>query len=88
MKVVLQRVLSASVSVDGAEVGRIGRGYLLLVGVAEGDDEAAALRSAAEVAKVRLMPDPQGKMGLNLADRKSTRLNSSHSSVSRMPSSA
>ncbi len=39
MKVVVQRVLSASVSVDGVISGSIGRGYLLLVGLATGDDE-------------------------------------------------
>ena len=40
MKVVLQRVLSASVSVEGKITGKIGPGYLLLVGLATGDDEA------------------------------------------------
>lgn len=68
MKVVLQRVLSASVSVDGVVSGRIGFGYLLLVGIAAGDDEAAVRRLATDVAKVRLMPDSQGKMGVNLRD--------------------
>jgi D-tyrosyl-tRNA(Tyr) deacylase len=68
MKVVLQRVLSASVSVDGVVIGRIGFGYLLLVGLAVGDDEATVRRLATDVAKVRLMPDSQGKMGVNLRD--------------------
>ena len=68
MKVVLQRVLSASVSVDGAVVGTVGRGYLLLVGIASGDDQATVRRLAAEVAKARLMADDQGKMGVNLRD--------------------
>lgn len=68
MKVVLQRVLSASVSVEGATTGKIGPGYLLLVGLAAGDDEATVRRLAADVSKARLMPDDQGKMGVNLRD--------------------
>ena len=68
MKVVLQRVLSASVSVDGITSGSIGFGYLLLVGIAAGDDESIVRRLAADVAKARLMPDSQGKMGVNLRD--------------------
>jgi len=68
MKVVLQRVLSASVSVDGNITGTIGPGYLLLVGLAAGDDEATVRRLAADVSKVRLMSDAQGKMGVNLRD--------------------
>ncbi len=68
MKVVLQRVTAAAVTVDGVVVGRIGRGYLLLVGLAVGDDETTVSRLAAEVAKARLMPDAQGKMGINLRD--------------------
>lgn len=68
MKVVLQRVTAASVTVDGVVVGRIGRGYLLLVGLAVGDDETTVRRLAADVAKARLMPDAQGKMGVNLRD--------------------
>ena len=68
MKVVLQRVLSASVSVGGATSGSIGNGYLLLVGIAAADDESIVRRLAADVAKTRLMPDSQGKMGVNLRD--------------------
>jgi len=68
MKVVLQRVLWASVSVEGSTTGKIGPGYLLLVGLAAGDDEATVRRLAADVSKARLMPDDQGKMGVNLRD--------------------
>jgi D-tyrosyl-tRNA(Tyr) deacylase len=68
MKVVLQRVLSASVSVDGVLSGSIGCGYLLLVGIAVGDEESTVRRLATDVAKARLMPDSQGKMGVNLRD--------------------
>jgi len=68
MKVVVQRVLSASVTVEGIVAGQIGRGYLLLVGIAAGDDEATVRRLAADVSKARLMEDGQGKMGVNLRD--------------------
>jgi D-tyrosyl-tRNA(Tyr) deacylase len=68
MKVVVQRVVSASVSVKGIITGQIGRGYLLLVGIAAGDDEATVRRLAADVSKARLMEDGQGKMGVNLRD--------------------
>jgi len=68
MVVVVQRVLEASVQVDGATVGRIARGYLLLVGIAKTDVEADVLRLAADVAKVRLMEDVDGKMGVSVKD--------------------
>lgn len=68
MKVVLQRVRNAAVSVDGVISGSVGSGYLLLVGIAAGDDEATVRRLAADVAKARLMPDGQGKMGVSLRD--------------------
>lgn len=68
MKVVVQRVLSASVSVEGKIVGQIASGYLLLVGIAEGDDESTVRRLATDVSKARLMTDAQGKMGVNLRD--------------------
>jgi D-tyrosyl-tRNA(Tyr) deacylase len=68
MKVVLQRVLSSSVSVDGNITGSIGPGYLLLVGLAAGDDETTVRRLATDISKARLMSDTQGKMGVNLRD--------------------
>jgi len=68
MKVVLPRVLTATVSVDDVVSGSIGPGYLLLVGIAVGDDESTVRRLAADVAKARLMSDGQGKMGVNLHD--------------------
>jgi len=68
MKIVLQRVLSASVSVEGNIIGTIGPGYLLFVGLAAGDDEATVRKLAVDVSKARLMSDDQGKMGINLRD--------------------
>ena len=68
MKIVLQRVISASVSVEGVVVGSIGRGYLLLVGIAPNDDHSVISRLALDVHKVRLMEDSAGKMGVSLKD--------------------
>ncbi len=65
---VIQRVLTASVSVDGTTTGMIGPGYLLLVGLAAGDDVATVRRLATDVSNARLMPDALGKMGINLRD--------------------
>lgn len=66
MITVLQRVRSASVTVDGRRVAEIGHGYLLLVGVGDQDSDDSAVRLAREVAKVRLMEDAEGKLGLSL----------------------
>jgi D-tyrosyl-tRNA(Tyr) deacylase len=68
MVVVVQRVRSASVEVEGQVVGRIGAGYLLLVGLAKTDTPADVARLVADVAKVRLLEDAEGKMGLSIKD--------------------
>jgi D-tyrosyl-tRNA(Tyr) deacylase len=68
MRVVLQRVARASVSVDGEPVASIGPGYLALVGVGHGDDEADAHRLAEKVAALRVFPDEAGKMNLAVGD--------------------
>jgi D-tyrosyl-tRNA(Tyr) deacylase len=65
---VLQRVARASVSVDGEPVASIGPGYLALVGVGHGDDEADAHRLAEKVAALRVFPDEAGKMNLAVGD--------------------
>jgi D-tyrosyl-tRNA(Tyr) deacylase len=65
MRVVVQRVAEASVTVDGAEVGRIGRGLLLLVGVADGDSAEDAAAAAAKIAGLRIFPDESGRMNLS-----------------------
>ena len=57
VRIVLQRVSRASVTVDGEVVGAIGHGVLLLVGVREGDDDAVAARMAAKVARLRTFPN-------------------------------
>jgi D-tyrosyl-tRNA(Tyr) deacylase len=68
MRLVLQRVSRASVTVDGAVVGEIGRGLLALVGVAETDDAALAQRLAAKTAEMRIFSDAEGKFNLSLLD--------------------
>jgi D-tyrosyl-tRNA(Tyr) deacylase len=67
MKVVLQRVRSAAVSVEGETAGAIGLGALLLVGVGQGDSEADAGKLAEKIAKLRVFEDAEGKMNLDLA---------------------
>ena len=67
MRAVLQRVLRASVAVDGAIVGAIDRGWLVLLGVAKGDVEADADRLAEKVAALRAFEDDLGKMNLDVS---------------------
>lgn len=66
MRAVLQRVSQASVTVEGAVVGQIGPGWLVLLGVAKGDTEADAERLADKVVGLRAFADPDGKMNLDV----------------------
>lgn len=68
MKVVLQRVREAAVAVDGQEIGRIGKGFLLLVGVSNEDDEQIADWMMDKICKLRIFEDENGKTNLSLAD--------------------
>jgi D-aminoacyl-tRNA deacylase len=68
MRVVVQRVASASVSVDGHIAGRIDRGLLVLLGVHESDDEATADRMADKLRALRIFEDGDGRMNLSVAD--------------------
>jgi len=67
MRVVLQRVLRASVTVDGERVAEIGRGYLLLVGVGRGDPADEPERLAEKIVHLRLFADEEGKTNLPIA---------------------
>jgi D-tyrosyl-tRNA(Tyr) deacylase len=67
MRVVLQRVLRASVTVDGERASEIGRGYLLLVGVGRGDPADEPERLAEKIVKLRLFADEEGKTNLPIA---------------------
>jgi D-aminoacyl-tRNA deacylase len=66
MRVVLQRVSRASVTIDGRTAGAVERGFCLLVGFTHGDTEATVDWMAEKVAGLRLFSDPDGKMNLGL----------------------
>jgi D-tyrosyl-tRNA(Tyr) deacylase len=68
MRAVIQRVISASVVVEGETVGAIGRGILVLLGVEKGDDEAKADWLAEKITGLRIFSDVAGKMNLSLRD--------------------
>jgi D-aminoacyl-tRNA deacylase len=68
MRVVLQRVERASVSIEGRVVGTIGRGFCLLVGFTHGDTMGQVDWMAEKVAGLRLFSDSEGKMNLGLEE--------------------
>jgi D-tyrosyl-tRNA(Tyr) deacylase len=68
MRAVLQRVTRAQVTVAGEVVGRIERGFLVLLGVAQNDTEADARYLADKTVQLRVFDDAAGKMNLALAD--------------------
>ena len=68
MRVVLQRVSRAEVRIGGRTAGRIGRGFLLLVGLRADDTEEKLRWMADKVVGLRLFPDAEGKMNLGLED--------------------
>jgi D-tyrosyl-tRNA(Tyr) deacylase len=70
MRVVLQRVSRASVSISGRVAGEIGEGLVLLVGFTEGDDENTLHWMAEKILGLRVFSDDDGKMNLSLEDVK------------------
>ncbi len=68
MKAVLQRVLSAAVHVEGEEIGRIGEGYLVLLGVENGDGGKQAAALAKKTANLRVFEDENGKLNRSVLD--------------------
>ncbi|MHB1192552.1 MAG: D-aminoacyl-tRNA deacylase [Longimicrobiales bacterium] len=68
MRIVLQRVSRAQVSVEGRVVGRIGAGFLLLVGFRAGDGDEHLAWMADKVLGLRVFPDTDGKMNLGLEE--------------------
>lgn len=68
MKVVLQRVSHASVSVQGSLLAEIGPGLLVLLGIAHGDDDEEARRLAAKLARLRVFEDGTGRFDRSLVD--------------------
>lgn len=68
MKAVIQRVSEASVAVDGKTVGSCQRGYLILLGVAQGDTELDAELLCKKIAALRIFRDENDKMNLSIRD--------------------
>lgn len=68
MKFVIQRVTHADVVVDGNELGRIGRGFMVLIGVSKEDDRAIADKMVDKMIKLRIFEDENGKTNLSLGD--------------------
>ena len=75
MRAVVQRVKSASVTVDGKLISQIGPGLLTLLGVAKGDTEAQLTKLIGKIVGLRIFPDPvTQKMDLGLSDIKGEHL--------------
>lgn len=70
MRVVLQRVNRAAVTVDGTEIARIGRGILALVGIAREDTRTDLEWMARKVVELRIFDDREGRLNLSLQDVK------------------
>lgn len=68
MRIVLQRCSRAEVRIDGNIVGQIGKGFVLLVGITDGDSTAEADYLAKKVAQMRVFEDAEGKMNLGLKE--------------------
>lgn len=68
MKIVLQRVTRALVSIENNVVSEIGAGYVLLVGVGQEDTEATLAEMVETVANLRIMPDENGKMNRSILE--------------------
>lgn len=68
MRFVIQRVTDSSVAIDGETVGKIGKGYLVLIGVSDSDTEAVADKMVKKMIGLRIFEDENGKTNLSLAD--------------------
>lgn len=68
MRILIQRVASAMVTVDGKITGEIGAGLLLLVGITHADTEATEERMADKIVKLRIFSDEQGLMNKSVLD--------------------
>lgn len=68
MRAVVQRVMRAKVTVEGAIAGEIGEGLMILVCAMQGDAEAQADQLAAKIAKLRIFKDEAGKMNRSVRD--------------------
>lgn len=70
MKLVIQRVTHASVTVDNNVIGKIGKGYMVLIGVSDTDTNEIADKMLDKMIKLRIFEDENGKTNLSLADVK------------------
>ncbi|HEV3378508.1 MAG TPA: D-aminoacyl-tRNA deacylase [Thermoleophilaceae bacterium] len=68
MRALVQRVSEASVTVEGEEIARIGRGLLVLLGVRDGDRAEQADRIAGKLERLRVFEDDDGRMNLSVRD--------------------
>ena len=68
MKVVLQRVTHASVEIDGQIVSSIGRGYVALLGIGQGDTKEQVAKMVDKIRMLRIFPDENGKTNLSIED--------------------
>lgn len=68
MRAVIQRVRRGKVSVEGRVVAEIGPGLVILLGIGQADNEAAARALAEKIANLRIFEDAQGKMNLSILD--------------------
>ena len=68
MKLVIQRVTHASVTVDNNVIGKIGKGYMVLIGVSDTDTKDIADKMLDKMIKLRIFEDENGKTNLSLAD--------------------
>ncbi len=68
MRAVVQRVTHASVAVDGEVLGKIGKGFMILLGVSDEDTKELAEKLADKICRLRIFEDENGKTNLSLAD--------------------
>lgn len=68
MKFLIQRVTEAKVDIDGESVGKIGKGYLVLIGIGEEDSEEVADRFIRKMLSLRIFADENGKTNLSIRD--------------------
>lgn len=68
MRIIIQKVKESSVKVDDEIVGQIKKGFLLLVGIETGDEEADIQKAADKIASMRIFEDDNGKMNLSIFD--------------------
>ena len=78
MKAIIQRVSYAQVDVEGTTAGRIEKGFMILLGVENGDEQRDAQVLAAKIAGLRIFTDENDKMNLSLADVNGSALGSSN----------